>query len=174
MNGPVRIYRRTDLPESTREFIARLTLAEFGHLPVITGTAWSPPDWHVFFLDGENILSFVSIVERTALFDECAMKVSGISNMITIESHRRKGLGTLVMQRAQEFIAYNLRADLGLLLCSDDVMPFYSRLKWTSTGARLRFDQPSGKREWEKDVMLYFPHGRLADYKTIDLNGLPW
>lgn len=174
MTGSVKIYRRADAPESLTESIARLTRAEFGDIPVIKETAWSPPDWHVAFVDGARVLSFVSLVERCASFDKRAVKVAGISNMITIEPYRRQGLGSLVMREAQKLITLRIGADFGLLLCSDDVIPFYSRLGWAVTSARLEFDQPSGKRQWRKDTMIYPSHGKLAAFETIELNGLPW
>jgi hypothetical protein len=174
MTGTVRIYRRTGAPESVRASIDGFTLAEFGHIPVIKDTAWSLPDWHVAFINNARVLSFVSLVERMALFDGCTVKVAGISNMITVEPFRHKGFGSLVMLESQKLIARHIGAEFGLLLCSDDVIPFYSRLDWIPTSARLEYDQPSGKREWQKDVLIYSPDGRRPACEVIDLNGLPW
>jgi hypothetical protein len=174
MTGTMSIYRRMSAPNSVRSSIDRITLAEFGHIPVIRDTAWSVPDWHEAFIDNATVLSFVSLVERIALFDGCAVKVAGISNMITIEPLRHKGLGSLVMLESQKLIAHRIGAEFGLLLCSDDVTPFYSRLDWIPMGARLEYDQPSGKREWQKDVLIYSPDGKRPDCEVIDLNGLPW
>jgi len=174
MTGTVRIFRRTDAPASVRDAIDCFTRAEFGYIPIIRETVWSPPDWHVAFMDGDRVLSFVSLVERIALFDRLAVKLAGISNMITIEPYRHQGFGSQVMLQAQQLIAHDIGAEFGLLLCSDDVIPFYSRLGWFPTGARLRYDQPPAKREWLKDILTYSPHGKRPACDTIDLNGLPW
>jgi hypothetical protein len=90
-------------------------------------------------MDGARLLSFVSLVERVAFFDRRAVKVAGISNMITIEPYRHKSSGSLVMLEAQKLIAHRIGAEFGLLLCSEDVIPFYSRLDWIPTGARLEY-----------------------------------
>jgi predicted GNAT family N-acyltransferase len=174
MNGTIEVSRRREMYAPLREQIDQATIEEFGHIPVIRETTWANPDWHVAFISDGRVLSFLSIIERQVSFDREVVKVVGISNVITMECHRHKGLGTLIMQKAQEIMSVCLQADFGLLLCSNDVTPFYARLGWVNTRARLSFDQPTGKREWGKDVLIYSPRGKPCDCMNIDLRGLPW
>jgi hypothetical protein len=174
VNGTIEISQSSETFAPLRDQIARATFEEFGHIPVIRETVWANADWHIAFVSDGEALSFLSIVERHASFDDEIVKVAGISNVITRKPHRHRGLGTLIMRKAQEMMSSCLQADFGLLLCSEDVIPFYARLGWVKARAELTFDQPAGARAWPKDVLIYFPGGNPFTFKNIDLKGLPW
>jgi predicted GNAT family N-acyltransferase len=174
VNGTIEISRRSEMSAPFRDQIDQATIEEFGHIPVIRETVWASADWHTAFMSDGEVLSFLSIIERQASFDGGMVKIAGIGNVITRNPHRHKGLGTLIMQKTQQMMSTCLQTDFGLLLCSDDVIPFYSRLGWRKTCARLTFDQPTGARVWPKDVLIYSPRGNSCTCKNIDLRGLPW
>jgi hypothetical protein len=118
--------------------------------------------------------SILSIVERKVLFDDYNVNIAGVANFITLGTQRQRGFGTRLLKSAQEFMRETLRLDSGLLLCSDDVTPFYIKQGWIKSRAQLTYDQPKGKNEWHKDVLIYPIALQCEPEKKIDLLGLPW
>ena len=68
------------------------------------------------------------------------------------------------MERAATFMRGDLGADFGLLLCADDVVPFYESLGWRITPGPTLCHEPSGRVEYEERTMI-LPCGR-PDWPT--------
>ena len=161
-------------PELKAEMELR-TQSEFGHLDIIKKYTWAKPDWTAYAFVGESLVSFLNLVERTALFDDKKTKLVGINNVITLPQWRKRGFSTLAMNEASAFIFKKLEAAYGLLLCATPLVPFYEGLGWQLMQCPLYFDQPNGKVKWESNVMI-LPKKGQEKIKTdqIDLCGLPW
>ena len=70
-------------------------------------------------------------------------------------------------------IKYELKSELGVLLCADEHIPFYKRLNWYKINCPVHFDQSNGKKLWEANTMLLTKKDKWNP-KEIDLQGLPW
>ena len=138
------------------------------------GYQYAPKTWRVLaWLDG-IVVSHAGILERTVEVNGQPVRVGGISGVWTLPEHRGSGLGSAVMRAAAAFLRDDLRAEFGLLICRDEVRPFYERLGWKPVTGPLVFDQPSGKITWPLTTMILpcsqseWPEG------VVDLRGLPW
>jgi len=67
-----------------------------------------------------------------------------------------------------------LGVEFGLLVCEEDVVPFYERLGWQVVEGPLTFDQPGGQATWPAVVMVLPCGGKAWPEGMIDLCGLPW
>jgi len=135
---------------------------------------WSPVNWHVLLkLDGEWV-SYVGIVERTGAVNGQPVKLGGIGGVGTLPAYRRRGLAEAAMGRAQAFIRDELQVEFGLLICNQQMIPYYRKLGWQVVEGPLVFNQPGGKLTFD-DVTMILPCTK-SDWLpgVIDLCGPPW
>jgi hypothetical protein len=147
--------------------------AEFGHIPIVRETAWAIPDWTVLYTEGSTIVTFLNIVERNVLIDGVPVTIAGINNVITPPDFRGKGYASQALNNTTGFLFNELKAEHGLLLCADAMIPFYKSRDWYAINSIVYYDQLSGKKQWTANTMLLSPHKPIAP-AVIDLQGLPW
>jgi len=165
--------RYSDLNKSTRSTLDRYIEGEFGAVPIVQNTEWAIPDWTVILYEEGEIAAFYNIVIRNILIDGTECKAGGINNLITPQSFRGNGYATQLMQDAGRLLFDELSCELGILLCADELIPFYERFGWYAVGCPVYFDQPAGKQRWDANTMLLTVDGK-REPREIDLNGLPW
>ena len=78
------------------------------------------------------------------------------------------------MERAAVFMRDELKVEAGLLICSDQRVPYYGRLGWQVVAGSLLTDQPQGKVVMTVNTMALLWGERLWPAGPIDLCGLPW
>jgi predicted acetyltransferase len=169
----IKVYRYAQLPPGRREELATLAALEFGDVPFVRNTDWAIPDWSVLKFEGDELVSFYNIMERDIDIDGQQLKAGGINNVITKREHRGKGLASVLLEETGNLLFDELRCDLGLLLCADDLVGFYQKHGWYKMNCRLSYDQPQGKQDYTSNVMCLTRSLQLTP-QAIDLNGLPW
>jgi len=147
--------------------------SEFGHIPIVVDTQWATPDWTVICYAGDDIASFYNIIERKVTIDDTAIDVGGINNVITSSGYRGKGHASRMLRETEQFIFEQMKCQLGLLLCSDELVPFYERLRWNRVNCPVYFEQASCQHLWGANTMLLGNPEALKP-QLINLNGLPW
>jgi predicted N-acetyltransferase YhbS len=166
--------RYLDLPAERRNQLDAAAVAEFEQYAIVRETEWAAPDWTFQALDGDAVVSYYNIVGRTVSIDGAATRVAGLNNMVTMPGHRGRGAASGLLRETQPQWFELLEADLGLLLCADALLPFYSRLGWQKVNGRVVYSQPDGPRTWAASCMVLDPSGRMPMSKSVDLCGLPW
>jgi hypothetical protein len=146
---------------------------EFGHIPLVANTQWAAPDWTVICYANDEIASFCHVVEREVSVDGSPVKVGGLNNVIASPRHRGKGHTSRMLREVRPFILETLKCQLGLLLCADELVPFYKRLQWYQTDCPAYYQQKSGEHLWTGNTMLLSDQEPIAPQR-IHLNGLPW
>lgn len=165
-------YRK--LSDIDQQIIEKLSKEAFQASPTTEKYDFEKPHWAVIKKINNEIVSFCNIVERVVKFDDNAIQVGGINNVVTAPSHQGKGYFKEVMKEAQTFFFNDLIADFGLLLCSDELVSLYKKLGWYQVHSRLVFSQPNEEDiEWPANVMLIARDTREMPLK-INLQGLPW
>jgi GNAT superfamily N-acetyltransferase len=153
-------------------------LAQLEHwLLQVLGTdayTWFAFDRHALvWIDG-RIVSHVGVTERTITVDGQAMRVGGVGGVATPPEWRKQGLATEALKEAATFLCDRQGLDWILLLCSQELVPFYQDLGWQAVQAALWFDQPGGRTWWPEEIMVRPCHGQPWPRGAIDLCGLPW
>ena len=162
-----------DLADHIKSELETRVLSEFGHIPIVADTQWATPDWTVISYVGDNIACFYNIVLRKVTFDDTIFLVGGVNNVITSPEYRGRGLASRILSETEPFIFERLMCQFGLLLCSDELIPFYERLQWYRVNCPVHFQQLDGTHVWNANAMLRHKRDVLTP-ETIDLNGLPW
>jgi hypothetical protein len=169
----IKIERYTELAIETKQKLEIIIENEFGHIPIVRETSWASPDWTIIYYHENEIATFYNVVVREVSIDEKLYKAAGINNVITPENFRGRGFSTKTLLETKEYLFHDLNLDLGLLLCADDLVPFYKRIGWHKVDCPVYFDQPTGKNIWTANTMLWTKEIAMQPHK-IDLNGLPW
>jgi hypothetical protein len=147
---------------------------EFGHVPIVKEHVWAEPTWAFLGFVGDQLVSFLNIVDREVLADDTPTHFFGLNNVITEPEHRGCGYSTQLNQKAQEFMAETDPAGCGFLFCADDLVPFYTKLGWHKFDGEVIVSQPSGDKPWPSNAMFYDLSGGRRTWKRIHLCGLPW
>lgn len=168
----VEIKRSGEMTPSDQEHVDHLIGQAFG--AEVADYAWADVDWHVLvWIEGE-LASHVEIIDRTGTVGGQPMRLGGIGGVATASEWRGRGLATVGMSKAAQFLCGDLDVEFGLLICGQEMMPFYHRLGWQITAGPLVFDQPEGKVTFHDVVMVLPCQGQEWPAGTIDLCGLPW
>lgn len=170
----ISITRYGQLPVDRRREMNAAADAEFAQYAIVRETQWASPDWSFLALDGDELVAFYNIVERTVKMSDVSVRVAGLNNLVTLPAHRGRGVASRLLRETSAHWFESLGADCGLLLCADALVPFYSRLGWERVEARVTYSQPRGSQIWTANCMWVDPFRRMAAAAEIDLCGLPW
>ncbi len=166
------ISRFEDLPREVSAFVLASAKREFGNIPIVREHVWAKADWCIWALRNEAILGSVSLVTRTACFDEKSVAVVGINNLIIEPSARKMGIGKILMNKAIEFCFEKLKAEAIVLFCADDLVGYYQQLGFTKVVCPVWIEQPKGRKTWSSNCLVNSKV--VMPSRLIDLCGLPW
>lgn len=170
MNPQIEVYSESSLSSQRRAELEDWFCREFGH----TSYYWDSPEWYVVALLDSILVGRLGIVERGVSVGEYTILVGGVSGVITHREWRRLGIARAVLDRAVGFIRGELGAEFALLLCRQEVAPFYARLGWELTRGVTTFLQPTGKVVYPRLTMIYACGQERWPDGDVDLCGLPW
>ena len=166
------VGRFENLSSEVSAFIQGAAKREFGDVPIVQQHVWAKADWCIRALKNGEILGSVSLVVRTARFDEKSVAVVGINNLITEPSARKMGIGKALMRKATEFCFEKLKAEAIVLFCADDLVGYYQKLGFTKVNCPVWIEQPKGSKTWSSNCLVNSKVG--VPGRSIDLCGLPW
>jgi len=146
------ISKYNELKEEERQFLDGVARDEFGHIPIVQNTEWATPDWSVINSQENSIVTFYNIVVRNISIDNKKVKVAGINNVITPKIFRGRGYSSKTLRSTQTFIFEDLKCKAGLLLCADELIPFYEKLGWYCVDCPVYFDQADGQKLWTANI----------------------
>ncbi len=169
----IEIKKYSELLEKTKNALNSFIDNEFGHIPIVNETEWATPDWTIVYYKNDLIATFYNIIEREITVDGKIYKIGGINNVITPKEFRGKGYASKTLKNTEKLIFDELKCAFGVLLCADNLIPFYEKLNWYKVKCPVYFEQSSGQKLWGANIMLLTKNEKLNPAK-IELNGLPW
>jgi GNAT superfamily N-acetyltransferase len=135
---------------------------------------WASGEWLAVGKLAGQIVCITGILKRRIQVGEMALDVGGISGVATHPDHQRHGFGSLLLQRAAEFMGADLHVDFGFLVCGKQTIPFYSKLGWEVVEAEMVFDFRGAKRLFQGTIMVLPLGEKCWPAGRIDLCGAPW
>lgn len=165
-------------PELQREFDAldRLAFGEmiFEEDHKFFGIQWASPDWMALgFLQGQ-LCTQLCIPKREILVGSEKIIVAGLGGMATHPEFQHQGAGTTLLSATEKFMRDTIQVPFGLLVCAEDVRPFYEHSCWKVAADFLYFRQDQQRRVLKSCVMTLQLTDRPWPAGDIDLCGLPW
>jgi predicted acetyltransferase len=139
-----------------------------------TGIKWASADWTVMVWEDQELVSNVHIIERVAKVDRKPVRLGGIGNVATKVEWRNRGFASAALKVAQEFLADPLKVDFGLMVCTEQMVPFYEKRGWKLVAQSLVTEQADGKKALGYPVMVLPISEKDWPKGIIDLCGLPW
>ena len=140
----------------------------------LTGTKWADPDWAVMVWEGEEMVSNVHIIERTALVGGQPVKLGGIGNIATKIEWRKRGYASEALKVAMDFLHEPLGVDFGLMIAIERMVPRYEKAGWKVAGRALQYEQPDRRGSFTYPVLILPVAKQEWPQGEIDLCGLPW
>jgi GNAT superfamily N-acetyltransferase len=168
--GPVEIHSARGLGAPLRDLLEAWFKEEFG----ATAYQWAPADWYAVVKAGGVAVGRVGILARTVAVGGEAVRVGGIAGVATRPEWRHRGVASVAMRAATQFIQRDLECPFGLLLCQRRVSPVYAKLGWQSVAGPTSFEQPGGRTTYQSLTMMIQLGERRWPEGAIDLRGLPW
>ena len=169
----IEVKRYSDLSQETKAQLDAAIHQEFGHIPIVAQTQWASPDWTIILYENEEIATFYNIVERVIRVDGKSLKIGGINNVITPPAFRKRGFATKTLSETRHLIFDELDCEMGVLLCADDLIPFYQRLGWYKVDCPVYFEQHDGTKLWGANAMFLSEVDQIVP-KEVHLAGWPW
>ncbi|MFL1897433.1 GNAT family N-acetyltransferase [Aquimarina sp. 2-A2] len=169
----IEIKKYNELSEEVKNQLNSYIEDEFGHIAIVKETEWAAPNWTIIYYDNLQIVTFYNIVEREITIDTKNYRVSGINNLITPKEFRGMGYASKILKETENLIFEDLKCDMGVLLCADDLIPFYEKLHWYQIDCPVYFEQSNVEKLWKGNIMVLTRDEKMNPDK-IELNGLPW
>jgi len=168
----IEIMHVQDMALEERDFINVWIDRVFGDID--DAYEWARGEWAVLIRRSGGIVSYVEIAQRQIKVGGRPVHVGGIANVMTLDDWKRHGFASAAMRKSMGFIRSELKADFGLLVCEEELIPFYERLDWHVVSGPLVADQPEGRVVLPHIAMVFVCKDTEWPAGTIDLCGLPW
>ncbi|OKH55869.1 hypothetical protein NIES2130_26020 [Scytonema sp. HK-05] len=121
-----------------------------------------------------QVVSHIGIVTREATLDGASIRIGGIGRVMTSPKAQGQGYASAALRHAAAFFD-ECSVAFALLVCRQDLVPFYTRLGWESFNGTLLVEQPGGTVPFTANEPMVLPvRGKAPREGTIDLRGLPW
>jgi predicted acetyltransferase len=170
----ISIVKYAELTEEQVIWQNELIAKEFGHIPIVANTKWATPDWTVMRYLNDAVVSFYNVIARKITVDGREVEAIGINNVITPPEHRGHNFAFDLLKSTLIQMLDKLDAEVGVLLCADHMIPFYSRLGWYTVDCPVYFEQNGQQNLWMANAMLLSRLGERLSPASVNLNGLPW
>ncbi|MGD9402326.1 MAG: GNAT family N-acetyltransferase [bacterium] len=166
----IRISSLKGVPSAVLSQLDDLFDSEFGSLPVV----FSDSDWFIMGFAGDLLVCRVGIVKRVVSVADEIVVVGGVGGVVTRPDYRKHGYASKLMRCARRFMRDELPADFGMLLCREELEPFYRHLGWRVVPGPTGYAQPGGSMA-AKGLTMVIELGKSKwPEGPIDLCGFPW
>lgn len=135
---------------------------------------WDSVDVHCFGLLGGRMVSHAGLVERDILIGGRPFITVGVGGVCTHPDFQRRGYARVVMDEIRAAILADPRAQLGLLFCAPQRVPFYASLGWVERTGPLYALQFGERVRFGARCMLLLKPGVDLPPGEIDLRNIPW
>ncbi|HEY9422237.1 MAG TPA: GNAT family N-acetyltransferase [Thermoanaerobaculia bacterium] len=173
--GPEIILKReAELSDTERAALADMSRQAFGPDSWVRQYAWVKPDWRFILLLDRVPVSHVKVTEGIGLVGGEVRKLAGIGGVMTLPAFQRHGFASRLLDRAEDFIFYELGRDLGWLFCLEELVPYYARRGWRLVEAQVTVEQPSGSLVWPEKAMALPRPGEEWRQEPVEVRSFPW
>ncbi|HEV8721400.1 MAG TPA: GNAT family N-acetyltransferase [Candidatus Binatia bacterium] len=165
------------LTHHERQLIGAWSNRFFGSHPLTARYTWTGIEgvrFRVLAYDGEELVSHLRILERTARVDRKDVLVGGLGAVMTAPERHGKGFAGLTLREAERLIFDELGAEIGFLFCLPELVPFYAKRRWQLIECPVEMLQPAGNVVWPECAMLLPKPGEQWAPTTFDIRGLPF
>lgn len=91
---------------------------------------WAIRQWHTVVWMNGQIVSHVGLVATSIVVNGRCVKAGWITGVASQKDWQHRGYASAAMNYTTAFMSERLGAEMGWLICREQVVPFYSRLGW--------------------------------------------
>jgi GNAT superfamily N-acetyltransferase len=175
----IRFVPHADLTTELQQEFDTLDRLAFGEItfeenPDFPPIQWATPDWMALgFLQG-RLVTQLCIPKREIMVGSEKFWLAGLGGMATHPRYQHRGLGSALLAVTETFMRDTMQVPFSLLICANELCPFYELSHWQVTADFLYFMQDGQRRILNTCVMIL----QLTDHPwpagEIDLCGLLW
>ncbi len=169
---------RGETPEAEAATIAAWRRELFAEdKAIVDAFTWQNKDGMGFGIhaySGDQFVGFAHVFARLGLRDDTPVLMGCLGSVMTARDHQGTGVATTTVTAAGDIIRNSLRADLGVLVCKESLLPFYQRLGWRRMPNTVIVEQPEGKKPWPYEAMLLLRENKVSMPGKLDLCGFPF
>ena len=146
------LIKHGDTSEKVIESIIRIKM-EYWPYPFNLQKEWilnniKFDDYNLMLSINDALHGFMNLANVSGLLDESSCETFiGVGNVCVSKCDSGKGLGLLIMHAANYYIKENRKN--GILLCKDELMPFYMKAGWKSNDIKVSI----GEKEIDANIM---------------------
>lgn len=180
MKVKISLTRISDLSAGERAEVRDLSKAIYPPEAIVDWPGrhieWSEFEWCVRVRDEDGeIASYVGVLVRKASYDDRSVLVGGVGGVGTHPAARRRGYAGMGLNRAVEFFSQEVEVEFALLVCSPELIKYYSRHGWREFNGQLLVRQHGEQVEFTFNrVMTLGIRSEAPITRVIDLGGPPW
>ena len=106
-------------------------------------------DAHLMGEEQDILMAYITLTNLSVIIDDQQLDCTGVGGVCVEKAMQHSGIGSLLMQEAGKYIEE--RAQLGILLCKDPLVPFYEKCGWK----RVQYKSASvAGINYEHNIML--------------------
>lgn len=174
----IEIIPKTELSAQQTHALRKLSNAVYPPNPnaPVNPIQWAATTWSVLIWnDARDLVSHVGLLARHGTVNNSPVLIGGIGGVKTDPNARRRGFARAGIEQAITFLRAEHAVDFSLLVCREELLPYYSRLGWLHFAGELLVEQPSGSEQFIfNQPMVYAGNGEPPQSGVIDLCGMPW
>jgi predicted acetyltransferase len=123
---------------------------------------------HFAIVEGDVLMSYATLVRMEQWHDGETYDMLGLGNVFTFPPYRREGLARQVIAAATEHLRAS-DADIGALLCGDNLVPMYSAAGWTAAHAPTHEGTADAAKPLEavRMMLLVSPRAQRASHSLL-------
>jgi GNAT superfamily N-acetyltransferase len=141
---------------------------------IIDDYVWAEPDYRLRLWDDERWIGHIDIDLRHARVGDQPVWLGGVGGVVVLPEYRNRGLASLMLEHAHQFLFDTPQVDFGLLMCHPHLQPFYGRVGWRTVASGMHILQPQGSMWMDATVMILPVRQSAWPEGEIDLCGPPW
>jgi aminoglycoside 2'-N-acetyltransferase I len=137
---------------------------------------WSGSKWALFIRDNnDRLVSYMGLITRQVKCDDGSFFIGGIGGVATHPDERRQGYAGFGLEQSAQYLREELQVDFSLLVCRDELIPYYQKFGWQLFTGDMMVDQSSGKTKFTFNKPMLIESVRtIPQCDIIDLCGKPW
>ena len=104
--------RYLEVPDGLRARLDEAARAEFEQYAIVRETEWASPDFTFIAMEGNQVAAHYNLVDRVVSVDGAPVRVAGLNNMVTMPTHRGRGIASALLRESQPAWFDDLGQDL--------------------------------------------------------------
>ena len=135
---------------------------------------WRKKEYSILVYNNNDLMSHIGLLNHSINLPNETLIIGGVGSVITIPEAQGQGYATAGLKYSVDYIKEKYKADFGILVCNQELVPFYEKLGWKLLPPPIYFDQPEGKIKSQLEVMYLKTGDKEWNNEVNYFESFPW